>query len=139
MNLAGNPFLNGQVGSINSLQHNNGFNNNLESKNAFSISGQVVDQEANGFLGVQPKPFGTNHPGNRCEASGQVCVPVELCVNGYVNINGAGQISNRFKVSEDVFILSLYTKVLVLMTVTETRGWNRLDRNKSTRRSTEPI
>lgn len=105
MNLAGNPFLNGQIGSINSLQHDNGFADNLESKNAFSNSGQVVDQGVSGFLGVQPKPFGSNHPGNRCEASGQVCVPVELCVNGHVNVNGAGLISNRFKVSENVFNL----------------------------------
>lgn len=106
MNIAGNPFLNGQ---INSLERNNAFANNLESKNAFSNNGQVLDQGFNGFLGVQPKPFASNYPGNRCEVSGQVCVPVELCVNGYVNIDGAGLINNRFKVSEN--ILNLYLKV----------------------------
>lgn len=90
MNLNANPFLNGQISPINNLQH----------RNSFSSDGQVIDQGFNGFLGVQPKPFSPSYPGNRCTVAGQVCVPVELCVNGYVS--GDALIGNRLKVSDRI-------------------------------------
>lgn len=86
IDLSKNPFLNGLGGGKNS---------------AFAGNGDLVFNDGNGFLGVQPsqpfggkegtstkgedhqyKPFSTTKPGHEQCKTGHVCLPQEYCTNG---------------------------------------------------------
>lgn len=107
IDLSKNPFFNGNVTRNAGTQQRK---IDLDKNPFFSGHGQIIDDNGEGFLGVQPaeikfaksKPFSLTHPlSGACSANGYICVPISKCdKDGFTTVsfrNDVLQIGNKVR------------------------------------------
>lgn len=130
IDLSKNPFLNGEKlsGEASFVQPKI----DLSKNPFFSGHGKVIQDNGEGFLGVQPaeikfaksKPLSLTHPlsSGDCTGDGLICVPIAKCQNGLTvagYADGLLQAGNKVRLSRLVLFLFCYSLKPFLLSLNE--------------------